>query len=559
MAKKPSKTKPKQLPTALSNMPWPATPTHSAPAVPAPSYPQPSLSNAKTAPPPPNNFIDFETFINLANLDDIIRFCDAVASTQEGRNLKLLWDRAFEAGLDQGQTEEWRRGEDDRRQAYIRGKEMGIEEAEAAERSTELNFYLHGTEKGRIEERLEWSSAGHGPHCLTPIAVLSDEITQTDFVEPPIPATCDANIQACRPVANASAQTSTTVNYDSPMDPSSTDDLCSQAASASSETPLGTVWKHAFKAGQDDASRILDGLQVSDMLKLGFEKGQVHGIIQEREQWEMAGHSQTCFVTASSSTVTADVGTQVDFVTPLPPCTNASVQAVSANIQTSPSCADASSQTSTDFDPLNNAESIDLLCALSAVAPSETPLGLVWCRAFEAGSRLLQVNISDEPVIPPCVDASIQTTDPSPPIILPQKMSPPCLDWAEEAELFAIAQPPPPPHQPRDLSILRSSSLSPFSSLQRRVKRSTACPSRQLRHRHIPFNFDFPQPPPQACRDQPSFSRSHRKPLPNSSTLHRSLQQNPPCLNWESDPRLSNLSQALKALGWIHPQEGHCF
>ena len=234
------------------------------------------------------------------------------------------------------------------------------------------------------------------------------------------------------------------------MDPSSTDNLCSHAATALSETPLGTVWKRAFKAGQDDASRMLNGLQVSDMLKLGFEKGQVHGIIQEREQWEMAGHSQTCFVTTSSSTATTDVGTQVNFVTPLPLCTNASVQVISADIQISPSHANASSQTSTDFDPLNNAESIDLLCALSAIAPSETPLGLVWRCAFEAGSRLLQVNIPDKPVIPPCVDASIQTTDPSPPIILPQKTSPPCLDWAEEANSLPIAPllPTPTNHSP---------------------------------------------------------------------------------------------------------------
>jgi len=248
--KKSSKTKPKQLPTALSNTPQPATPTDSAPAL---HHQQSSLSSAKTAPPPPNISIDFETFIDLADLDDIIRFCNAVASTQEGRNLKLLWDRAFEAGLDQGRTEEWRRGEDDRRQAYIRGKERGIEEAGDKVRDEKLSLYELGCEEGRIQEREEWTSMDHGPHCFAPIAIPSDASIQTDS-ESYIPATCDANVQACQPVANASAQTLTTVDYDSPMDPSSTDNLCSRATTASSETPLGTIWKHAFKAGQDDAS-----------------------------------------------------------------------------------------------------------------------------------------------------------------------------------------------------------------------------------------------------------------------------------------------------------------
>ena len=50
----------------------------------------------------PPHVIDFETFIELADLDDVLRFCDAVGSTYKGRNLKLLWDCAFEAGLDQG-------------------------------------------------------------------------------------------------------------------------------------------------------------------------------------------------------------------------------------------------------------------------------------------------------------------------------------------------------------------------------------------------------------------------------------------------------------------------
>src|SRR6266567_1928040 len=178
------------------------------------------------------------------------------------------------------------------------------------------------------------------PHCLTPIAILIDEIVQTDL-ESSMTATCDANIQACPPITTVSAQTATTVDYDSPMDPMLIDILCSRAATASSDTILGTVWKHAFKAGQDDTSQIVDDMRVTDVLKVGFKKGQVYGIIQEREQWETAGHSQTCFVTTSSSTATTNAGTQVDLVTP--------------------SYSDSSTQTLSDFNPLDNPESVDLL------------------------------------------------------------------------------------------------------------------------------------------------------------------------------------------------------
>ena len=35
----------------------------------------------ETTPPPLNNSIDFEVFITLADVDNIIRFCNAAAST----------------------------------------------------------------------------------------------------------------------------------------------------------------------------------------------------------------------------------------------------------------------------------------------------------------------------------------------------------------------------------------------------------------------------------------------------------------------------------------------
>ena len=290
----------------------------------------------QTSTPPPSTLIDFETFINLADLDDISLFFDTVASMQEGRNLKLLWDRAFKAGLDQGRTEE----RAFRDEMYLRGKAQGAKEAKEAASNVEIDFYRHGIEKGRVEERSEWTTLGHGLRCFSPIAVLSDESTQTDS-EPSITAMCNA-------------------------------------------------------------------------------------------------------------------GVQVD---------------------------------------------------LQVVAPTI-----------------------------PRLDASIQTPEPSPPLNQPQKMSLAPLDWAEDAKSLPITPIIPPSLcQPRDLSVLHSSSSSPFSSLQHRSKRFNHYPH-QSRHRHSHFNFN-------------SFYSTHRNSFkPSRPQFYTKMDSH---LNWESDPRLSDLSRSLKALGWI--------
>ena len=368
---------------------------------------------------------------------------------------------------------------------YLRGKAQGIKEAEAAE----IDVYRHGIEKVRTEEKSEWTSAGHGPHCLTSIAILSDQIVQTQS-EPPTAMMCDASTQV----------------------------------------------DHSTDSAND--------MQLTDAIKIGFEKGQVYGIIQEREQWEMAGHSH-CSVTTSSLTVTADAGIQVDLVAPIPQYTNASAQSTDMDIQTPTSCFNVSTQTSSDFDPLNNAESVDVLCAFSAIAPSSNPLGLVWKCAFKAGAHASKVDIVDDPVIPPRVDASVQTPLEEPPPLAVMATSP-HLDWAEDVEFSPyILTSPSPRHQPRDLSVLRSSSTSPFASLRHRSKCQGSRSHRQSR-RQCPLNSEFPYPRPQYnLHTSPQYPKTqHPKFEPVVS--HQASR-----LNWESDPRLSDLSRSLKALGWI--------
>lgn len=156
---------------------------------------------------PPSTIINFETFVELTDLNDIRWFCNAAAS--KGRNLKLLWDCAFEAGLNQGWSEE----RDVRDEMYLRGKAQGIKEVEEAASCAEIDLYCHRIVKGGIEERSKWTSAGHGLHCFSPIAILSDQIIQTDPVITPADSS-DSNIRSAQLHTMVSTQTSTSSHLD---------------------------------------------------------------------------------------------------------------------------------------------------------------------------------------------------------------------------------------------------------------------------------------------------------------------------------------------------------
>jgi hypothetical protein len=108
--------------------------------------------------------------------------------------------------------------------------------------------------------------------------------------------------------------------------------------------------------------------------------------------------------------------------------------------------------------------------------------------------------------------------------------------WSDDAELLP-APPKIPMNYSRDLSSLRSSSANPFSSLRRRQRqsRNPRCYTHSQQQHHCYHSFPTPYHYPSVSNpsrhlSQPSFTAS---------------------LNWDLDPRLSDLSRSLKALGWI--------
>ncbi|KAJ7220403.1 hypothetical protein C8J57DRAFT_1536883 [Mycena rebaudengoi] len=87
---------------------------------------------------------------------------------------------------------------------------------------------------------------------------------------------------------------------------------------------------------------------------------------------------------------------------------------------------------------------------------------------------------------------------------------------------------------PRDFSALRTGTVRPFGSLQRRARRSTH--------------------PPCSRHTQQTTARNIYKTGPAHSTLpsqHRPLPRSRQPLDWNRDPRLQDLNRALTALGWV--------
>ena len=130
-------------------------------------------------------------------------------------------------------------------------------------------------------------------------------------------------------------------------------------------------------------------------------------------------------------------------------------------------------------------------------------------------------------------------------------LDPPAFNWSEDAAAIPIT-PIFPKNQPRrDLSALRTTNPNPFSSLAHQNRRSRLL----LKNRDV----SRPQPPFRPHRAPPFFPVSQTIPRqrfisvlkPTAPPSPSTPLKIPVALDWESDPRLSDLSQALKALGWI--------
>ncbi|KAJ7766569.1 hypothetical protein DFH07DRAFT_809424 [Mycena maculata] len=122
------------------------------------------------------------------------------------------------------------------------------------------------------------------------------------------------------------------------------------------------------------------------------------------------------------------------------------------------------------------------------------------------------------------------------------------LDWAEDAATLPIVplHSAPSPSTPRDFSALRTGSPQPFASLQRRRRRSPRPPTSQQHHSNcrprkprVPYAANRRTPPSSIHVPAPTSFPPSDKPATKFP------------LDWDQDPRLRDLGQALAALGWV--------
>ncbi|PPQ86739.1 hypothetical protein CVT24_004712 [Panaeolus cyanescens] len=110
-------------------------------------------------------------------------------------------------------------------------------------------------------------------------------------------------------------------------------------------------------------------------------------------------------------------------------------------------------------------------------------------------------------------------------------------DWAEDVATLPVSSQQ--QYPPRDLSVLRSTSSNPFSSIRSRKRRYIGPQKYGRQHNPILSSQRYP------------FSVSHHPSTEQPRPRVHSHSTN--VLNWDQDPRLQDLSKALRSLGWTPP------
>jgi hypothetical protein len=124
-------------------------------------------------------------------------------------------------------------------------------------------------------------------------------------------------------------------------------------------------------------------------------------------------------------------------------------------------------------------------------------------------------------------------------------------DWADDAASLPTA----PRTQSRDLSGLKTGCAQPFGTLRRRTRRRRAPPQ------NFSSRIFFHSSSPSHVWSQPLITRQHPSGIGPGRpvvTIPVGVALPPaapaPKLDWDEDPRLADLSRALRALGWAPPR-----
>jgi hypothetical protein len=189
-------------------------------------------------------------------------------------------------------------------------------------------------------------------------------------------------------------------------------------------------------------------------------------------------------------------------------------------------------------------------CAVSPPTVSHTPAASLTTPSTPAytpcplPTPAVAVSRPPSPVPPPLSPITPRST------LIPARF-----DWAEDAAALPTA----PSTLTRDISGLKTSHTQPFGSLRRRTRRRRVPPQFFIAPRLGQSSWSSHVRPPYA---QPIITRCYPlgsgpgKPvvtIPFRGTPTPAPVPPAPVLNWDHDPRLADLSRALRALGWTPP------
>jgi hypothetical protein len=313
---------------------------------------------------------------------------------------------------------------------------------------------------------------------------------------------------------------------------------------------LELLWKRAYKEGFENSQKAIQPIlqRVGGKLEEKFEKGVARGMDIGREEGYTVAKEAfdrmlveiEARVTPKASTGDANIQTDPPIATTTSVSTQTDPPATattSVSIQTSPTMFAATSHSQTLSENakklenlLNHSEISPKLAVFSPQTPSVTTLDPLepstTTTALKTRSTTTNFTENHQKV----EDLPIFTAKTPEPHVSAR------FSWADDAvELPTL--PTAPTKQPRDLSGLRSSNFSknPFSSLQ--------CRRRKFNKNRFHF-----------FNSNPQRYHHHTFPGPYRHSQKPHYCSQPPLsvsLDWNQDPRLLNLSNALKALGWV--------
>jgi hypothetical protein len=504
------------------------------------------------------SLVEFSNFIELANIEAINYFLTTAASTLEGQNLELLWKRAFQEGQKVG-LDEGRR--------FVDGMDIqevlkvGVERGKAV---------------GMATERKEWQTKGHGEDCVAAPAVrhFSTVATQT---EPKTTASRETQTISIATTSFTTTGTQTETGTSQHLEIGCPTCVATSRSLALSENrknakfgSTGEIAPNVPIFSSPTLSVTSTNSTAPSTTTTALEKRSTTANFTEKH--EKIEHSPISSQTTSKIFVPSIVG-PTDKVTDV----YASLP-TSNDVVSQPQKAPTLSRTASSSEVTavtEHKKGMFLRVFFEAQASTESPVPTTIVTDFETCSEMagftrnhqiiekspifsqktskplvsgdlkLEDNVhspTEPTTIVPAFETRSTTSNfaknhEKSPIFTQKPPEPPnstCFSWAEDAvELPLLSMAP--TKQLRDISGLRSPSKNPFSSLQRRRKISN-----KKRPRFI-------NSMPQYCCFQvfpcshSHFQRYHHHSEPPASTS----------LNWDQDPRLADLSNALQALGWV--------